>query len=325
MKHHVHYRVFVFIVAPISTSVTNANAKWMQNGVTVAGGNSQGNRNNQLSNPWSVYVDDDQTIYVADYSNHRIVEWKKDATTGQIVAGVKEAGNRNDQLNSPANVIVDKKNDSLIICDRGNQRVVRWPRRNGTSGETIISNVDCYGLSIDNDGCIYVSDVSKHEVRRWKIGETNGTLVAGGNGKGDHFNQLKQPYHIFVDQDHSVYVSDWGNHRVMKWMQGAKEGILVAGGQNLGDRLTQLSGPRGIIVDQKGDLYVADQNNHRVMRWVKEATEGTVVVGGNKPGGQANQFNTPVGLSFDQQNNLYVVDQGNQRIQKFNIESNPTS
>ena len=31
-----------------------------------------------------------------------------------------------DQLNRPTDVIVDKKNDSLIICDQGNRRVVRW-------------------------------------------------------------------------------------------------------------------------------------------------------------------------------------------------------
>ena len=43
-------------------------------------------------------------------------------------------------------VIVDKERDNLIICDNGNRRVVRWPRRNGTSGETIISNIDCMGF-----------------------------------------------------------------------------------------------------------------------------------------------------------------------------------
>ncbi|CAF4960057.1 unnamed protein product, partial [Rotaria sp. Silwood1] len=64
--------------------------RWQQNGITVAGGNQQGNEINQLSYPWGLYVDDDQTIYVADQSNHRIVEWKRGATSGQVVAG----GNR---------------------------------------------------------------------------------------------------------------------------------------------------------------------------------------------------------------------------------------
>ncbi|CAF4550426.1 unnamed protein product, partial [Rotaria sp. Silwood2] len=63
------------------------NARWQQNGLTVAGGNGKGNGINQLSNPWGLYVDDDQTIYVADGWNHRIVEWKWGATSGQVVAG----------------------------------------------------------------------------------------------------------------------------------------------------------------------------------------------------------------------------------------------
>ena len=56
----------------------------MQNGVTVAGGNGHGNGTNQLNCPSSVCIDDDQTILVADTHNHRIVEWEKNATIGQV-------------------------------------------------------------------------------------------------------------------------------------------------------------------------------------------------------------------------------------------------
>ena len=50
---------------------------------------------------------------------------------------------------------------------------------------------------MDQDGYLYVSDKEKHEVRRWKIGDIYGTLVAGGNGAGDHLNQLNCPTDIF--------------------------------------------------------------------------------------------------------------------------------
>ena len=53
----------------------------------MAGGNGQGNGINQLYNPYGLYVDDDQTLYVADRLNHRIVEWKSGATSGPVVAG----------------------------------------------------------------------------------------------------------------------------------------------------------------------------------------------------------------------------------------------
>ena len=220
------------------------NAKWQQNGLTVAGGNGEGNGINQLSNPLGLYVDDDQTIYVADQSNHRIVEWKWGATSGQVVAGGNGQGSGNHQLSNPTDVIVDKERDSLIICDYWNKRVVRWPRRNGTNGETIISNINCVGLTMDENGSLYVTDDGKHEVRRYRRGESEGTVVAGGNGNGNRLDQLSYPHYVFVDRDHSVYVSDWGNHRVMKWVEGAKQGIVVAGGQGQGNGLTQLSYPR---------------------------------------------------------------------------------
>ncbi len=246
----------------------------------MAGGNGAGNETNQLSGPWGLYVDDDQTVYVADRLNHRIVEWKWGATSGQVIAGGNGQGSGAHQFYNPRDVIVDKERDSLIICDSLNRRVVRWPRRNGTSGETIISNIDCGGLTMDENGSLYVTDVGKAEVRRYRRGESQGTVVAGGNGRGNRTEQLSSPAYVFIDRDHAVYVSEWGNARVMKWVEGAKQGIVVAGGQGEGNGLTQLSNPYGVVVDQLGTAYVADRGNSRIMRWVEGATQGSVIVGG---------------------------------------------
>ncbi|CAF1400014.1 unnamed protein product [Rotaria sordida] len=240
---------------------------------------------------------------------------------GQVVAGGNGKGNRLDQLNYPTDVLIDKETDSLIICDWGNRRVVRWSRRSGINqGEILIDNIGCWGLAMDDQRYLYISDPGKDEVKRYQIGDKNGTLVAGGNGKGADLNQLNEPTYIFVDQQQTVYVSDNNNHRVMKWNKGAKEGIVVAGGQSFGEALTQLSYPRGLFVNTLGTIYVADSLNHRVMRWPKGAKQGTVIVGGNGSGEEENQLNYPMGLSFDRHGNLYVVDQWNNRVQRFSIE-----
>ncbi|CAF4005555.1 unnamed protein product [Rotaria magnacalcarata] len=275
-----------------------ANAKWTQNGVTVAGGHGEGNATNQLHSPHD------------------------DTTSGQVVAGGKGQGNGLHQLNNPTDVLIDKETDSLIIYDQGNRRILRWSRRSGTThGEVLIDDIACYALAMDEQKYLYVSDCKNHEVRRYKLGEKSGTLVAGGNGKGDGLNQLNSPRYLFVDRSHNVYVSDNYNHRVMKWSEGAKAGLVVAGGQGEGNALTQLWYPNGLFVDTLDTLYVADSRNDRVMRWAQgDKKQGTVIVGGNDAGAAANQFNRPIDLSFDQNGNLYVAYYNNHRVQRFSME-----
>ena len=82
-------------------------------------------------------------------------------------------------------IIIDKESESLIICDFKNNRVVQWPRQNGASGKTILSNISCFGVCTDSYGYFYFSEHHKHEVRRWKMRDKNATVVAGGNGNGD--------------------------------------------------------------------------------------------------------------------------------------------
>ncbi|CAF1506786.1 unnamed protein product [Rotaria sp. Silwood1] len=236
-------------------------------------------------------------------------------TNGQVVAGGHGPGNQLNQLYGPTDMFIDKGTDSLIICDRDNQRVVRWSRRSGTTqGEILLSDITCWGLTMDDQRYLYISDEKKYEVRRYQIGDKNGTLVAGGNGYGVALNQLSWPTHIFVDQDQAVYVSDNWNHRVMKWNKGATEGIIVAGGRGQGTALTQLSVPRGLYVDILGTIYVAEWGNNRVMRWPQGAKHGSVIVGEN------GQLGFPEGLFFDRHGNLYVANEGNHCVQRFSIE-----
>ncbi|CAF4696523.1 unnamed protein product, partial [Rotaria socialis] len=294
-----------------------------QNGMTIAGGNGFGAAINQLYSPRGLFFDDDQTVVIAEYWNHRIMQRKiGDTTNGQVVAGGNGQGGGSNQLYGPTDVLIDKETDSLIICDCGNQRVVRWSRRSGTTqGEILIGNINCYGLAMDEQRYLYVSHHGNGAVRRYELGGNVGTLVAGGNGVGAGLNQLNGPTYLFVDRDHSVYVSDYSNHRVMKWAEGAQEGIVVAGGQGQGSALTQLNLPHGIVVDTLGTVYVADCYNDRVIRWTPEDnTQGTVIVGGNGKGAGANQFSYPIGLSFDRHGNLYVADHENNRVQRFSIE-----
>ena len=298
------------------------NARWSQNGVTVAGGNGYGNALNQLRYPFGLDMDDDnQSIVIADCENHRIVEWKIGANNGKVIAGGAGRGNRLDQLRYPSDVLIDKETNSLFICDRDNRRIVRWSRsQDTTQGEVIVDNIDCWGLAIDLQRYLYVSDTEHDEVRRYTIGGQGGCIVAGRNERGNQLNQLNFPTYLFVDEEEAVYVSDSSNNRVMKWNKDANQGIVVAGGQGEGSALTQLSFPAGLLVDTSGTIYVVDIRNDRLIRWRNGAQQGTIIVGGNGEGNAPNQLSSPIGLCFDRHFNLYVLGRPNHRVQRFDIQ-----
>ncbi|CAF1538987.1 unnamed protein product [Adineta steineri] len=305
---------FISDISIISFKKSKFN-KWKQNPIIVAGGNEEGQNLNQLNSPVGMFIDKNKNIFIADRDNHRIVEWKCNAKEGQIIAGGNGEGDRIDQLYCPTDVIVDQQNYSIIIADNGNRRVIQWLNQNQ---QILIDDIDCYGLAMDKHGFLYVSDIVKDEVRRWKMGEYNneGIIVAGGNGEGDQLNQLNCPDCVFVDEDQSVYVSESNNHRVMKWTKGAKEGTVAAGGNGGGRNLNQLFEPEGVFVDNLGKIYVADCDNHRITRWCEGKEEGEIVVGGN---GEENELNGPVDLFLDDEGNVYVTDYSNHQIVKFEV------
>ena len=300
--------------------------KWLTNGQTVAGVVEKGDTLNQLNDPYGIDIDDDGTLVIADMNNHRIIRWKQNALEGEIIAGGKGKGTRTDHLNQPVAVLIDRKNGCLLVSEEYNRRVMRWPldidkRKRGT-GEILIPNIICFGLALDNEGSLYVSDYERHEVRRYRIVDRREeVIVAGGNGQGSELHQLNGPRNIFVDDDQSVYVSDTENHRVMRWSKNERVGKMVAGGQGRGNSSGNLFRPSGILVDQTmGSVYVADQENHRLMRWSKNAKVGEIIIGDHGQGSQKDQLFRPASILFDNQGNLLVVDRNNHRIQRFEIQ-----
>ncbi|CAF1464805.1 unnamed protein product, partial [Rotaria sordida] len=56
-------------------------------GAIIAGDGIDGNGISQLNRPWGIFVNEAETLYVADYLNHRIQKWDKGASFGVTVAG----------------------------------------------------------------------------------------------------------------------------------------------------------------------------------------------------------------------------------------------
>lgn len=251
--------------------------------------------------PSGLAIDQDSgTIYVADTGNNRIVAWEPSEETSYEVL-------RN--LHEPTNVLINREKNSIIVTDYGKRVLQYFLNTDHNQDETIINDIYCHGLAMDNRNALYVTDTETDEVRKYAYRSRMPVRVAGGNGQGSNLNQLQCPISISVDDEGAVYVSDCGNHRVVKWDRGSREGIIVAGFDGQGSKKTQLSFPRGIVVDLNGNLYIADENNHRIVRYRKNSTICDILIDSIK-------LKNPLALAFDRHNNLYVVDKSS-RLLRF--------
>ena len=249
-------------------------------------------------------------MIVADWGNHRVMQWKMNEAHGREIAGGQGQGNQLNQLNGPTDILIDRETDSLIICDRGNKRVVQWSRQEGTNqGEVLLSGIACWGLAMDEQGYLYISDTENHEVKRFRLGEKDGVVVAGGHGRGAGLNQLNEPSYLFVDGQQTIYVSDTWNHRVMRWDKDTMVGVIVARGFC-----------RGLFVDASQNIYVADYGHRQLRCWQKGTSQATEIGAVYSEADEQNVLYSPWGLTCDQQGYVYASDHFNHRVQRFSLE-----
>lgn len=257
-----------------------------------------------MAGPFGIAVDpDDGTVYVAESWNNRVIAWKPGERGARVVTS---------QVKNPTDILFDLRTNSIIIADNGNNRIIRWPVKNGTNrGRVLIDNVTCWGLAMTSGGDLFVTDVKKHEVRRYIEGQKIGTIVAGGKGPGKGLHQLHMPYYIAVDDQHTIYVSDTENQRVVKWTTGASHGVIVGHVERGLSTNSSSPNPSGIVVDTDRRLYVVDKINHRILRFQNNKQNFDVLI-------KAPHLDRPHAIAFDHRNNLYVADRYD-RIQKFSI------
>jgi hypothetical protein len=298
--------------------------------VTIAAGESgQGATPDRLNNPYGVFVDTSENIYIADKNTHRIQKWTAGAHKGTTVAGGNWNGSGSLQLNNPTGVVVDASGN-VYVADMNNHRIQRWApgavggdtaagalpsNWNGGESSNLLKNP--HGFFVTTSGDMYIADTDNHRIQKWLKGASEATTVAGGNGQGDAANQLNSPHGVYLDALGNVYVADTNNNRIQKWLPETTEGATVAGGNDTGDAANQLDTPTGVFVNTTGSIYIADTNNHRIQRWAPGATRGITVAGGHGQGNADNQLNTPTGVFVNATGSVYIADKNNHRIQKY--------
>ncbi|WP_130796896.1 RICIN domain-containing protein [Streptomyces otsuchiensis] len=309
----------------------------------------------QLNRPYGTAVDSRGTLYVSDYSNHRI---RKITTDGRIstVAGTGAAGFKGDngpalsaQLNCPREVAVDSEG-ALYLADADNHRVrkvasdgtITTVAGTGTAGfsgdggpATAARLSRPFGVAVDHTGVLYVAEYNNNRVRKiaadGTITTVAGTGAAGFRGDGGPAvsAQLNRPYGVAVDNEGGLYVVDAENHRVRKVAADgtistvAGTGAAGFGGDGGPAVSAQLNTPLAAVVDSTGVLYVSDYRNHRVRKISPDGKVSTVAgtgaagFGGDGGPAASAQLNHPLGLGVDCVDTLYITDYVNNRVRKI--------
>ena len=309
-----------------------SNARWAQNGITVAGSpnGTSGSSSDRLNANFGIYFADDDILYIADLRNGRIVLIAPNSTTAIRVTSQVFPSN---PLKGACNVFVTRT--SIYVLDTWDFSVQKWSRN--FSGSVTVAGVSAvkgnatnmmtfsnsYHLFVDNYGNLFVSDYDNHRVMRFSWNSTSGAsgvMVAGTGIPGFDTTQLNGPKGIFVTDDGILYIADSINHRIQKWIIGSTSGMTVAGTRQAGRESTQFAYPQTVLVDLNGYMYIADYRNSRVMRWKLGASAGECIVACSGYWGVASsQLNGPTSITFDSRGSIYVNEFDNSRVQKFEI------
>ena len=112
--------------------------------------------------PTSLFVDNQNNVYVAERGRHRILKWTPDMPSeseGIPIAGIGKKGSAANALSWPRAVYVDNSGN-LYTIDRDNARIQYWPK-DALSGSTVVAHSRSrvlFGLIVDTNGNIYTAD-----------------------------------------------------------------------------------------------------------------------------------------------------------------------
>ena len=171
------------------------------------------------------------------------------------------------------------------------------------------------GLTIDEEGRIYIADAGNNRVQ---VIDDAGHFIIEFGSRGWQTGEFDHPTDIALSfqRSYRLYVADTGNNRVQYC--NFVDQIFYLLSESADDIL--LDRPEGIGIGRNGEVYVVDTGNHR---WIEFNVAGVPVVARGNFGSGSEQLWNPTDLDVDAHGNVYVVDTGNHLIKKYDFSGNP--
>jgi MYXO-CTERM domain-containing protein len=294
-------------------------------GLCNAGGTASAST---LCSPQGLAVDASGRLWVADYSNHRVLGYTSPFTT-----------------DGTADVVIGQA-DFATTCTN---------RCAAVGANTLYYP---YDVATDSAGTLYVADSYNHRVLAFQSPATDGTAdkVWGQPGfTTNTYNQglsaptastLYYPRGVALDfrSPQRLYVSDSTNYRVLGY-DNAAAGDTVADvqfGQASFTTRTSSYGantyvaPKGLTVSPDNHLYVTDSSHDRVVEYLDPATTDLLTdrlfgqssssgLSCNSPSLGPSGVCAPWAVAADTVGSLYVADSSNHRVTVYFANNRPTA
>ncbi|KAK7085483.1 Zinc ion binding [Halocaridina rubra] len=271
---------------------------------------SRGSEPGNFTWPRGIAVGPDNSIVVADSSNHRVQVFDQH---GKFVKEFGSYGSAEGEFDCLAGVAVNRIGQ-YIIADRYNHRIQVFDpsgmflRSFGSQGSGDGRFSYPWGVTTDALGFIYVCDKENHRIQ---VFQSDGSFVGKFGSMGNKPGQLEHPHYIAVSSTNRVIVSDSNNHRVQIFDINGKVNTTF-GTEGSGDG--QFKFPRGVAVDDQNYIFVADSGNNRIQIF---HPDGTFLRAFGCWGSGDGEFKGLEGVAVMSNGNILVCDRENHRIQVF--------
>jgi len=172
-----------------------------------------------------------------------------------------------------------------------------------------------YGICVDSNGNILVSDSNNHRIQIFDSeGKFISTFISNGNGNGN--GQFNKQRGMVINSKGNIIVNDTGNHRIQIFDSEGKF-ISTFGSKGIGNG--QFNCPLEVCVDENDNILVCDWNNHRIQIF---DSEGKFISTFGSKGNGNGQLNGPCGIAINSKGNIIVSEYTNNRIQIFDSNGN---
>ncbi|HLX70911.1 MAG TPA: hypothetical protein VKV04_14890 [Verrucomicrobiae bacterium] len=298
--------------------------------------------------PIGIAVDQNTNLFVAEFGNNDVREVNAAlvVTTFTGVAGgsgTTDANGSAARFNFPSGIAFDPAQNAYVT-DLGNNTIRKiTPEADvstfaGSAGNrgtndgigTAANFANPGGLTVDNNGNIFVADTQNETIRQitplGSVTTLAGTpQLSGTNNATGTAAQFNGPNGVAADTNGNVFVADTQNDAIRQIAPGGVvttfSGILGVAGTNDGPVGTaQFNIPNTLAFGAGGNLFVVDDVSSSIR---KLAPDGSVTTFAGTPrslgstDGATAQFHLPWGIAFDANGNSYVTDTGNNTIRKI--------